>query len=398
MDQSFSKHIRQLYLIILLLLFTCLLFSSTTFVGVKGKNVYAASNENSVDANAYIKFSPADGDDYGVIYFCNNDEKAIGGVNTKGLFANLTPCPRMQIKPDPKKETLWGNLLENILQSCANVDDVITLANKYNLYDLHEAQIMVGDKSGAAVILEGEAIVHREENYLLMSNFYHTNPDLEDLPLERYEIAEKMLNNTKIGIDNFVQILAATKRELTSPTIFSYIVDLRKGQLHLYNFHNFENETILNIDDALAKGARKVNIDELFDLKLPTKSEYVQFNRKRDIDNNLRSFRGVMAAEKIWEWFQEDPDFNFYREGELNMQGYTFMNAQAMESAVAIFELNTRMFPNSGNVWDSLGEGYMNSGETELAIINYEKSLEIDPGNTNAVAMLKRLRGESTND
>ena len=80
------------------------------------------------------------------------------------------------------------------------------------------------------------------------------------------------------------------------------------------------------------------------------------------------------------------------------MQGYTYMNAQAFQSAVAIFELNTRMFPNSGNVWDSLGEGYMNSGETELAIINYEKSLEIDPGNTNAVTMLKRLREEPNND
>ncbi|MBT3250854.1 MAG: hypothetical protein HON37_02930 [Candidatus Marinimicrobia bacterium] len=398
MDQSLPKNSRHVYAIIAMLLFTCLLFSSTTFIGVKGKNVYAASNENSVDANAYLKFVPADGNGYGVIYFCNNDEEPVGGVNTEGLFANITRCPRKQIKPNSEKETLWGNLLENILESCADVDDVIALADKYNLYDLHEAQIMVGDKSGAAAILEGEDIVHRKENYLLMTNFYHTNPDLEDLPLERYKIAEKMLENNKIDIDNFRRILAATKRELTSPTIFSYILDLRKSQVYLYNFHGFENEMVLNVDDALSKGLRKVNIDELFELNTPTKSEYIVFNRKRGIDNDLRSFRGVLAAEKIWEWFQEDSDFNIYREGELNMQGYTYMNAQAFQSAVAIFELNTRMFPNSGNVWDSLGEGYMNSGETELAIINYEKSLEIDPGNTNAVTMLKRLREEPNND
>jgi len=57
-------------------------------------------------------------------------------------------------------------------------------------------------------------------------------------------------------------------------------------------------------------------------------------------------------------------------------------------------ELNTELFPESFNTWDSLGEGYMTAGHTELAIANYEKSLELDPSNANAVAMLERLREE----
>jgi cytochrome c-type biogenesis protein CcmH/NrfG len=43
-------------------------------------------------------------------------------------------------------------------------------------------------------------------------------------------------------------------------------------------------------------------------------------------------------------------------------------------------------------VYDSLGEAYMKNGDKELAIENYEKSLKLDPGNANAVEMLKRLR------
>ena len=35
----------------------------------------------------------------------------------------------------------------------------------------------------------------------------------------------------------------------------------------------------------------------------------------------------------------------------------------------------------------------MNKGQKELAIKNYEKSLELDPSNANAVQMLKKLRG-----
>lgn len=35
----------------------------------------------------------------------------------------------------------------------------------------------------------------------------------------------------------------------------------------------------------------------------------------------------------------------------------------------------------------------LNAGSKELAIENYEKSLQINPGNTNGVAMLEKLRG-----
>jgi len=49
-------------------------------------------------------------------------------------------------------------------------------------------------------------------------------------------------------------------------------------------------------------------------------------------------------------------------------------------------------YPESGNVYDSLGEAYMKAGQKELAIQNYEKSLQLDPKNQNAVEMLKRLK------
>jgi hypothetical protein len=35
----------------------------------------------------------------------------------------------------------------------------------------------------------------------------------------------------------------------------------------------------------------------------------------------------------------------------------------------------------------------MNKGNKELAIKNYQKSFELDPSNANAVATLKKLRG-----
>jgi tetratricopeptide (TPR) repeat protein len=76
----------------------------------------------------------------------------------------------------------------------------------------------------------------------------------------------------------------------------------------------------------------------------------------------------------------------------LNSDGYTLLQNGMVPEAIMVFKLNTELYPDSGNVWDSLGEGYMVAGKTELAIQNYEKSLEIDPSNTNAEEMLAKLK------
>ena len=76
----------------------------------------------------------------------------------------------------------------------------------------------------------------------------------------------------------------------------------------------------------------------------------------------------------------------------LNELGYLLLNADKLQDAIAVFQRNVQEYPQSSNVYDSLGEAYMNAGKKELAIANYEKSLQFDPKNQNAVKMLKKLR------
>ena len=44
------------------------------------------------------------------------------------------------------------------------------------------------------------------------------------------------------------------------------------------------------------------------------------------------------------------------------------------------------------NVYDSLGEAYKKTGQKDLAIANYEKSLQLNPKNQNGIDMLKKLQ------
>jgi CubicO group peptidase (beta-lactamase class C family) len=80
-----------------------------------------------------------------------------------------------------------------------------------------------------------------------------------------------------------------------------------------------------------------------------------------------------------------------FREEELNRLGYQLMQAKKLREAIEIFKLNVEEYPKGFNTYDSLGEAYMTSGDTALAVQNYKKSLELNPQNTNAVDMLKRL-------
>lgn len=82
--------------------------------------------------------------------------------------------------------------------------------------------------------------------------------------------------------------------------------------------------------------------------------------------------------------------YNF-AEPELNDLGYRLMGMGKLKEAVEIFKLNVEAYPQGFNTYDSLAEAYMNMNEREPAIRNFKKSLELNPNNTNAVEMLKKL-------
>jgi tetratricopeptide (TPR) repeat protein len=82
-----------------------------------------------------------------------------------------------------------------------------------------------------------------------------------------------------------------------------------------------------------------------------------------------------------------------FAEPRLNELGYTLLRRNRTVDAIAIFKLNVEEYPNSGNVYDSLAEAYEKSGQKDLAVANYRKSLEIDPKNQHGRQRLKALEG-----
>jgi tetratricopeptide (TPR) repeat protein len=103
--------------------------------------------------------------------------------------------------------------------------------------------------------------------------------------------------------------------------------------------------------------------------------------------------RGAEAAVKQYhELRAAQPEAYDFREKQLNNLGYQLIGMKRIKDAIVILKLNAEAYPQSSNVYDSLGEACLDNGDTTLAIENYEKSLQLDPKNLGAIEKLKQLK------
>jgi CubicO group peptidase (beta-lactamase class C family)/predicted transcriptional regulator YdeE len=110
----------------------------------------------------------------------------------------------------------------------------------------------------------------------------------------------------------------------------------------------------------------------------------------------LAKLRGTNSALQHYD-ASKPQNSSKVNEQTLNSLGYRLLYGGKESDAVEVFRKNAQEFPQSSNVYDSLGEAYMKVGQKDLAIQNYEKSLQMDRKNNNAVEQLKKLKGEAMN-
>ncbi len=112
-------------------------------------------------------------------------------------------------------------------------------------------------------------------------------------------------------------------------------------------------------------------------------------------DYHIRTTTIVLSPEKLKEQFSklsEETNVQFTPpEDVINGLGYNMLNAKEYDKAIAFFQMNIDYYPKSSNVYDSMGEAWMDKGDTKKAIEYYQKSLQLDPTNTNAKNMIGRM-------
>ncbi len=116
----------------------------------------------------------------------------------------------------------------------------------------------------------------------------------------------------------------------------------------------------------------------------PTEEKFLKVLAQQGFEQAVKLYRESRAR---------DPRQPVFSENFLNQLGYRLINRNQLSQALEIFKLNVEAYPSSANAYDSLGEAYMRGGNKELAIKFYEKSIELNPDNKDAVETVKKLKG-----
>lgn len=65
----------------------------------------------------------------------------------------------------------------------------------------------------------------------------------------------------------------------------------------------------------------------------------------------------------------------------LNRLSGIYMREKKVDKALAIAQINTQLFPEDGNMWDTMGDIYYTNDQKQKAIDSYKKALELKPDN-----------------
>lgn len=194
----------------------------------------------------------------------------------------------------------------------------------------------------------------------------------------RYQISgnrrvEVYQNNNKLMVNELgeepselIKISDSTYIRRDTELLFQFKPDLENKTTNM-SILDANNGTVVSSFDRMDK-----------DIKLP-----IELLVEGNFNQSLEAYRALMKEDA------KDPTIN---EDNLNGLGYRFLSNDQVKIAQDVLKVNMMLYPNSFNVYDSYAEACMKLGEINLAIENYNKSIKLNPENSNAKEKLKQLQ------
>lgn len=382
--------------------------SCTIIYASDGTTALAGNNEDWSYHLNDIWFLPPEEGKFGRAYFglkfTNGEHMPQGGMNDQGLFYDGASAEPVLVSQDSSTFPFDGDPIQKAMEECSTVEEVLKLYEQYHV-SVGDGQLLIGDRFGNSAIMEATGnIIRKQGDFQIATNFFQSRTKQEDITDTRYRMAEELFDTSEnISVDLFRRILNATHWEEYSGsmtvTLYSYICDLKNGDIYIYHFHNFEDVVKINLREELKKGERYLSISSLFPYETYAAKRHkaqwtLEFLIERARDKGVEGNQGAIALFRDIK----SGRFDDYRlrvvEGHLNALGYELLANDETENAIEVFKYEVSEYPESANAYDSLGEAYLKNGDTRKAIENYKKSLELNPENDNARNVLTTIDEE----
>ncbi len=105
--------------------------------------------------------------------------------------------------------------------------------------------------------------------------------------------------------------------------------------------------------------------------------------KKKGIDSGMEAFHKLKKA---------DNDEYYFKESEFNTLGYMFLFHGKTDEAITVFKLNVKEYPDSWNVYDSLGEAYLAAKKYDKAQKYYSTALDMNPESESSQKALQKIK------
>jgi imidazolonepropionase-like amidohydrolase len=126
------------------------------------------------------------------------------------------------------------------------------------------------------------------------------------------------------------------------------------------------------------------------ELKALVEKPLAGYQRIEHADDAFRqnvTTRGAAVAVREYRAGKDEPKLT---ESFVNSLGYELIAQKRFEDAIPVLSLNTELYPESWNAYDSLGEAYLDAGNIDLAVVNYRHSLALNGHNAGAQRVLEK--------
>ena len=264
----------------------CSMFKITLY----GKTM-VGNNEDAWQLNSRIWFEQGGINKFGCAYVGHANLFPQGGINEAGLsYDGFTVYPKnLKDLSGKKKVDNPGAFLKDIMQHCKSVEEVQAFAAQYDRSVFNNGMLLFIDKSGKYLVMEVDTMTIGNDEKYVLSNFCPSiTPDLNAVPIGRYQRGRKFLENKA---DTSLTFCVATmdtmhecRKKMGDGTTYTTIYDLENGLINLYFYHDFKHVVQFNLAEELKKGDHMLTIPDLF----PQNDEYATFSKFSTPFNNTK--------------------------------------------------------------------------------------------------------------
>lgn len=360
----FKQKNQKLILSILLLFLHLNIYSSITYFEMNEHSLVGVNkNRDKLDMNhSMIWFYPASKEKFARVYLGWNGITADSGMNEEGLFFTWNDLEAEKgFSGKTDKKNYMGSVGQLILEKCSDVDEALSIINRYNISKFGFSNLYLADKSGLSAEVSWNSAkermrVHRSWNESQVIGL--------ELPYLNKNIRIK---RKSYYIDKIINLLSVSEAE--NEAKYVTIFDLINNQIIIKNSYPYEKRVELDLKTYFKKGAGFYEVSSIFSgvAKPRFRTYFKELSSKANL--TILIFDSVFTALMLISFFRV---INMIKEGVKKTYNLIYNLLWGIASALVLIHL--QIIKNyAGEIIEYgfayLGEYYMTFSKASIVFI-----------------------------